>query len=800
MRMKSRTWIQASSLLVKISLPKDLQSCVHILALLSVYWEIDSSDWIPYIDRVVKIRRLSGTPYTVKWNKSNRLAFTRWMCGHPLKESDVPLHKDGFPRNLSSMKKYTSSARGIAFLLTLLIWSRGLHQWSKPDISAVLSPYTGKMTEDKWSRSPVQFLADRVRLSLGKPLEPWSRWHLTTRNGPNGHALTGILEDLKAITGSCIPHLTTLGGKKIVTYLSHFKVLTSKEGALNYIKERLSLRYQKESPSRLAKLIFIKDKELKMRSIGIGNYWYQAALKNLHDQLIDILRRIPEDATFDQGKAPRVLRKPEGHSYWSMDLTAATDRFPLWYQKKVIGELFSAEVAESWSYIITTKFSSREFGEVKYAVGQPIGFYSSWAAFAVSHHIVVHAAAIKAGIRDLKGLYVLLGDDIVLCHDDLAREYKIIIGLLGVELSISKTHQSDHTYEFAKRWYSDKWGEISPFPIHSVSPKAKYTDIIAIINSAAEKGWSPSSQHYLEFAAASNCLLHKNHGDEFYSRSLRFLNLYRLCFIASTGQGSWSEVIRNLDVARRTISVAGSAWYHPKYGEDLYQLTLLVIFLNKGVGKLATATKVASRTILNLIPRTAEPNHPCKGLWSVLINLPQSHIVSDIVDSFSKDSFLSLIQQYIGQDNKKLSSLITCDLNTVLTTRNQQLSWNVLHKVVQAIVVTISRVSEQGCTFRGPEQLPLEVVRAAFKPISNRSLAVGTRYVSSDNPLYSYWVEMKKLGVIGQTQMWVTAKTKGLQPLQQDTILDDPDFSIFSRIDYLDKTGKVSSYLYGERG
>jgi len=47
--------------------------------------------------------------------------------------------------------------------------------------------------------------------------------------------------------------------------------------------------------------------------------------------------------------------------------------------------------------------------------------------------------------------YALLGDDIVIGDKLVAERYKLIINSLGVEISESKTHVSNDTYEFAKR-------------------------------------------------------------------------------------------------------------------------------------------------------------------------------------------------------------------------------------------------------------------------------------------------------------------------------------------------------------
>lgn len=66
----------------------------------------------------------------------------------------------------------------------------------------------------------------------------------------------------------------------------------------------------------------------------------QVALNPIHNWAMRALKGIPQDCTYDQGKSSRVLVKEPGHSYWSIDLTAATDRFPVRFQTKMISSLF----------------------------------------------------------------------------------------------------------------------------------------------------------------------------------------------------------------------------------------------------------------------------------------------------------------------------------------------------------------------------------------------------------------------------------------------------------------------------
>jgi hypothetical protein len=85
-----------------------------------------------------------------------------------------------------------------------------------------------------------------------------------------------------------------------------------------------------------------------------------------------------------------------------------------------------------------------------YSVGQPMGAYSSWAAFTITHHLVVHWSAYLEGYLDFTD-YILLGDDIVIKNNKVARRYKSIMNKLGVDISDAKSHVSKDTYEFAKR-------------------------------------------------------------------------------------------------------------------------------------------------------------------------------------------------------------------------------------------------------------------------------------------------------------------------------------------------------------
>jgi len=63
--------------------------------------------------------------------------------------------------------------------------------------------------------------------------------------------------------------------------------------------------------------------------------------------------------------------------------------------------------------------------------------------------------------------YIILGDDIVIYNNMVAKEYIRVMARLGVDLSPAKSHVSKDTYEFAKRWIR-KGIEVSGLPLNGL--------------------------------------------------------------------------------------------------------------------------------------------------------------------------------------------------------------------------------------------------------------------------------------------------------------------------------------------
>lgn len=199
----------------------------------------------------------------------------------------------------------------------------------------------------------------------------------------------------------------------------------------------------------------------KVRVFAIVDYWSQCALKPLHDFLMDILAGIPTDGAFDQHRPiKRLLRKTadvKDTIFYSFDLSAATDRFPVELQRALLEVMFGYTFAYWWQELLVTRpYTAPLKGKplMKYAVGQPMGALSSWAAFSLSHHVLVQLAAKRAGRTGFFELYALLGDDLVIADKAVADKYVQLCATFGIEIGIAKSMISrNRSLEFAKVVY-----------------------------------------------------------------------------------------------------------------------------------------------------------------------------------------------------------------------------------------------------------------------------------------------------------------------------------------------------------
>nr|UJQ92621.1 MAG: putative RNA-dependent RNA polymerase [Mitoviridae sp.] len=256
----------------------------------------------------------------------------------------------------------------------------------------------------------------------------------------------------------------------------------------------------------LGKLSIKSEPAGKERVFALVDVWTQTVLNPIHEMCFAFLRSLPNDGTFDQHASEMRARSKakESNKSFGYDLTAATDRLPLKLQIAILNRIVPT-LGDLWGpilvdrpymlditkyldgkvlpshpqnrgkemvhptvfnnggvdYPIKVSFSSAGRAsywiELRYGTGQPMGALSSWAMLAITHHYILQLAAVRAGVISRVSRetwfsgYELLGDDIIIFNEAVAKEYLLIMDEIGVPINISKSVCANNSVtEFAK--------------------------------------------------------------------------------------------------------------------------------------------------------------------------------------------------------------------------------------------------------------------------------------------------------------------------------------------------------------
>jgi len=370
----------------------------------------------------------------------------------------IGIDKEGWPKVLHFLKPLVDgNISSLKYLFTILnftrSWDLNSNEWNKikPDYKSITDP--SKMNLIIPSGVINQFVKEYGLKSDHPSFDKTKDVYLSTKAGPNGPATISCQEDLLNFDYPMMDKILKI---------------TDSNGQDFFCKNYSDAFNKGIIPSKvktLGKISFVKDPECKLRIIAISDYYSQLYLRPIHNIIMNKLNNIPMDRTFTQDPHNKWDLN-NGEKFWSLDLSSATDRFPVELQKRLLARIFHMELAQSWQSILNSRyFTTPEGLQLKYSTGQPMGTYSSWSVFTLTHHLVVYYCA---QLCDLKNFdqYMILGDDIVIKNDKVAQAYIRVIKGLGVELSMQKTHVSDDTYEFAKRWIQPKQSrEITGLPL-----------------------------------------------------------------------------------------------------------------------------------------------------------------------------------------------------------------------------------------------------------------------------------------------------------------------------------------------
>jgi hypothetical protein len=232
---------------------------------------------------------------------------------------------------------------------------------------------------------------------------------------------------------------------------------------------------RKSGPYRVGKIALKYEPAGKVRVFAIVDYWTQTLLRPLHRWMFSILRLLPADATFDQEGALNSFMSLKEVKTFSYDLKSATDLIPLRLYAELFTGFLSHEIVKTWLKLLV----GREYFyfpnpkdrldamALSYGRGQPMGAYSSWASLAILHHAIVLFAAFRVGYYPREySAYRVLGDDVVIGKEDVAKSYVEVCRALSIPIGLPKSFISPTGgVNFASQTIMGDGSNISPLSL-----------------------------------------------------------------------------------------------------------------------------------------------------------------------------------------------------------------------------------------------------------------------------------------------------------------------------------------------
>jgi len=459
---------------------------------------------ITFFDRVSKIHRSRGKVGLGMYLKESQRCLLQYLAGSPQGKSSVGLIK-GLPSILPGVIRkgiLDGNNAAIRTALTLLGFVRTVYHKGVIGFHNITNPTTWDPSQSKRNR-----MMKEVRLALKwlqvrayvAPKTPVLGVK-SNRQGPNGHATLAAHWDALALQGSDLwdtfKELSKLLG--VPHLIARVEALAQVTGSV-VAELPFLLRVLPAHFASLGKL-GVKDEPCgKKRVFAISDYWTQTICKGLHDYLMKVLRKLPMDGTWDQGEAANKVAAwtATNKKLYCFDLSAATDRFPGGFIAMVLSVLIGDRAAALWLTLLTARDYWYKGAAYRYAAGQPMGTLSSWASFALTHHVVVQIAAMRAGHDRLFQGYVLLGDDIVIADCDVAEEYRDLMAWFQVSINDSKSLVGVGAAEFAKRHFR-KGQEVTGMPGSLILlAGTRLSGLRVLVDVALRRGWKISGQSVL---------------------------------------------------------------------------------------------------------------------------------------------------------------------------------------------------------------------------------------------------------------------------------------------------------------
>jgi len=281
----------------------------------------------------------------------------------------------------------------------------------------------GKIETDEYASRPSQPYLEKILEAMGKDV-------LLKTLGPH----------LKK-SGELVDAYRDLEGNLTETFWDSFYA-----GLQAFVKAGIHPTRFSYSEPITGRLHSIPEPAGKVRVVAICDYFTQVGLKPLHEYIFSLLRKNPNDATFGQQEAVDAFAAQGHQEIYSYDLKSATDLIPSILYREVLEPLIGRKGADLWMALMTdrTFLSPKDLRKegiewVRYTCGQPMGALSSWASLALCHHALVQFAAMRAGLSGWFTGYLVLGDDITIASEPVAKAYLDVCAEFGIKVGLAKS-------------------------------------------------------------------------------------------------------------------------------------------------------------------------------------------------------------------------------------------------------------------------------------------------------------------------------------------------------------------------
>jgi signal recognition particle subunit SEC65 len=437
---------------------------------------------IPYCRLFGKWVHDSGAEWTVDRFKAIKLDIIRKKAGLPPVSSWISRTKNSFSGPIGLLERWmfrkeSNFNRGIQLLqaYTMFYADQVTEKQKNKFLSGVLSQQPNPdaillANEIAHKGLHISSISRRKELKKPTPLErrlssPQKRAPLPDRSVDERD---GIIDSIRFLydTFEGISHMNRY-------YESHYKFcLQNLENALfndyGHFMSPKGYPYPLETHGSLlaGRIGLIQESGYKLRAVANPGRVFQEVLKPLGDAIYDILRDLPWDCTHDQSKGFPVLQERirQGKIVHSIDLTGATDYFPLSVQVSLLKRIFPKEDVNLFEELSKSSWFMPNHGEIQWTRGQPLGLFPSFGAFALTHGVLLLGLLGKPWDND----FFILGDDVVILSDKLAEDYFQLMLSLGCPISTSKSLSSDSLCEFGGKIITPfnvvsqlKWRDVS---------------------------------------------------------------------------------------------------------------------------------------------------------------------------------------------------------------------------------------------------------------------------------------------------------------------------------------------------